>query len=811
MSEAARGSTRSNRTRRGALVALLLAVGLLIRLVVAWRNLSSTLPTTLPDDAFYDFAIAHHIALGHPPSIDGVTPTNGYHPLWVALLTAVYAWTGNDLIKPLHWAMTLGALFDVAAALVLYRIALRLRLQFMTRLLLLGWFVLDPFEVSVATGGLESSLALALGLGLVWADLEYAAVRRRPFVYGAVAGLAILARTDQTILVLGLLAWRFFVPAGQDRSLRAAWAARVLAATGVVVFPWLVYSYATTGTIVQSSALALPYIVHTMPLADGHAHVTWLMSASRAFASTYEGVVRTARATGVGISGTVFGLAVVVAAVVLAGGHARRALLSRLCSVGGFPLAMLVLFVAHATVRMVYRGWYPPPVVAAWALVAATGFDHLLRFGRMRHALLGAVSAALAWQLYGSARHEIEYPEYGVASYSQPSPAPPGQHFAMSDCGQEAYFMVRGRTNIDGIVNREAFQALESGHLLAYLQKRQFTGIGASDYYHSHVYFGPRYRESLRRSDDNPWLTRLVADPAEKDALIPLSAAPVLLGSRTGREYLDDGWLWTEDGAGDGLAVSIGASSELLFAAHAAGGAAMELVVALRAAAVDPRSGVQTVEFSLNGAPIGIRGVKPSLDLYRLPAPKLRDGRNHLRLVYRSPHALPPPDRLDAWRFHYGNLVRAVDAGAFSLVDKRSLRLPPEGPDLSQTAGADILESGWLPVDRGATPAVWAVGNVARIRFWANAVDRAQKLTLRVGPPPPTASGAGQNIDLVLNGKSLGKIDLVPGEVDNYSVAVPAHALRADVNQLELHFARTAPDPAAGFSRSAYLFDLRLE
>ncbi|MGZ5970225.1 MAG: hypothetical protein ACXWP4_21285, partial [Polyangiales bacterium] len=61
------------------LFGIVAAIALSLRLRNAWTSLEALSRTTLPDDAFYDFAIARNLSLGLPPSIDGVHPTNGYH------------------------------------------------------------------------------------------------------------------------------------------------------------------------------------------------------------------------------------------------------------------------------------------------------------------------------------------------------------------------------------------------------------------------------------------------------------------------------------------------------------------------------------------------------------------------------------------------------------------------------------------------------------------------------------------------------------------------------------------------------------
>ena len=42
------------------------------------------------DDAFYYYQIAHHMAEGRFSTFDGITRTNGYHPLWLFLITPFY-------------------------------------------------------------------------------------------------------------------------------------------------------------------------------------------------------------------------------------------------------------------------------------------------------------------------------------------------------------------------------------------------------------------------------------------------------------------------------------------------------------------------------------------------------------------------------------------------------------------------------------------------------------------------------------------------------------------------------------------------
>lgn len=73
--------TRSDRWLLGLLVLFSAAVActpLLLRLPVTW------------DDGFYYLEIARRLAAGEGSTFDGINPTNGYHPLWLLTLVALF-------------------------------------------------------------------------------------------------------------------------------------------------------------------------------------------------------------------------------------------------------------------------------------------------------------------------------------------------------------------------------------------------------------------------------------------------------------------------------------------------------------------------------------------------------------------------------------------------------------------------------------------------------------------------------------------------------------------------------------------------
>src|SRR5205823_7710580 len=72
----------------------------------------------VPDDAFYYFQIARHLARGDGSTFDGVHAASGYHPGWMALLVPVsMVLRGPDAF--LRGALAMQFLLHAATALAL--------------------------------------------------------------------------------------------------------------------------------------------------------------------------------------------------------------------------------------------------------------------------------------------------------------------------------------------------------------------------------------------------------------------------------------------------------------------------------------------------------------------------------------------------------------------------------------------------------------------------------------------------------------------------------------------------------------------
>ena len=216
----------------------------------------------LTDDALYYFTIAHNLAHGDGISFDTIHPTNGMHPLWLFLITPVFAMSltkwgfihavflfQSVLDAALIWLIG-STIYDLlpnasdsnrktaaASAAVIYALS----------------FIVIVRSIN----GLETTLTALLFV--LWFRV-YLQVKSGQLghwiILGIVTGFLLLARTD-SFLVLLPLALYTLVTRGK---MEWKWMLLALVLACVVIAPWLIWNLANFGSIVQSSAEAVPML-----------------------------------------------------------------------------------------------------------------------------------------------------------------------------------------------------------------------------------------------------------------------------------------------------------------------------------------------------------------------------------------------------------------------------------------------------------------------------------------------------------------------------------------------------------------------
>src|SRR5437763_15268387 len=72
------------------------------------------------EDGYYYFKIAQQLAHGAGSTFDGIHATNGYHPLWLLCLTAVFRIAPRQEAA-VSWAILLQGLWMAGCGVLLYR------------------------------------------------------------------------------------------------------------------------------------------------------------------------------------------------------------------------------------------------------------------------------------------------------------------------------------------------------------------------------------------------------------------------------------------------------------------------------------------------------------------------------------------------------------------------------------------------------------------------------------------------------------------------------------------------------------------
>lgn len=184
----------------------LFLLALLPALYIALGNPNTILDWYSSDDGFYYFQVARNLAAGHGFTFDGLNPTNGFHPLWLFVITPLFASAQFDLLLPLRLLIILSALLSAGSAILLYRILKKFTSTWVAVFIGLLWIALPRIHDLNLHTGVDAGIN-ALCLLLFWylpISIESHSTSRSKrglVVLGLFAALAILARLDNVFLV----------------------------------------------------------------------------------------------------------------------------------------------------------------------------------------------------------------------------------------------------------------------------------------------------------------------------------------------------------------------------------------------------------------------------------------------------------------------------------------------------------------------------------------------------------------------------------------------------------------------------------
>ena len=193
----------------------LLLIALIPALYTSFGNPNTILDWYSSDDGFLYFQVARNLAAGHGFTFDGLNLTNGFHPLWLFIITPMFALAQVDLLLPLRLLLILSELLSAGSAILLYRILIRFTSDRVAAFVAVLWIVLPRIHDLTLHAGVEAGIN-AFCILLFWyllisfpQKLSKQQTLRQLVALGAVVTLTVLARLDNVFLVVfgGLWLW----------------------------------------------------------------------------------------------------------------------------------------------------------------------------------------------------------------------------------------------------------------------------------------------------------------------------------------------------------------------------------------------------------------------------------------------------------------------------------------------------------------------------------------------------------------------------------------------------------------------------
>ncbi len=459
---------------------LILASGLLLRLSLI-TNSNEAIVRVVPDDAFYYLTVARNIASDAGSTFDGVHSTNGYHPLWMLMLIPI---ARLEMDSYLRFALLLGVALNLFTALILFKGLRQVIHSEWLAVFGAGLYFIWPPVVAASLNGLETSLTTALFAATFYTCVivDSPSIKYEVIVGSLLAAL-FLARTD-TIFYVVAFDIVVLLRARPGYRRRRAIVVGGIATLGVI--PWLLWNWLNFGSIMQSSGIAAPYVLHFLYSLSGHSASDSLAQSGVYFVSyLLVGGPFLWIVLGAGVTLILTARAQRRTEIVLVEKPRQMLRLTLLLWLAGFAL----IFV-HTFIRWYPRPWYFDQLywlsaltlcLTAEAITAGGPFSqriHLPRSGRrtLRSAavLIGCVAAGLVvvssermltsgiypWQveMLDSARWLAVNTNVHDAS-------------AAFNAGILGYFSGRRVVNLDGVIDNAAFDALQRRDLMDFMRR----------------------------------------------------------------------------------------------------------------------------------------------------------------------------------------------------------------------------------------------------------------------------------------------------------------------------------------------------
>lgn len=465
-------------------LAVILIAAFGIRLAIAWAPFEWLIRTVLGDDPFYYFTIARNFVSEHGFSFDTVEPTNGFHPLWMFLILPIFKFV-HDPIVAIHSVLTLAALLDTLSLLLIFKLLEKCHVRIEITVVIAAVYSVLPLLLSTsgALNGLETSLNITLLLAFL---ILYHQIFEQPAVprslalrFGLYSGLLFLARTDNGIL----LACSFvFLVWNRRRSMSTLNPVFVSAATaGIVLLPWLLWSYENFGSLVQVSGLSVGYFMRELVARGGWTIADYgkqFVRNSGVILGYIPGYLKEAHVLSWPNLPNIAFWGVLSLGLFRA--RHRSDLWEKAKPWLGPGISVFIFLLVHTLRGVQLRGWYYASMLPIAILFVAITLEQIAQFDPRRRVISWVAGIICGYSVLVSIVRLLppgcgETDAYRMIQVVNDT-LPEGSRVGSWNAGLFGYFFTRGQVvNLDGLVNNRAYEHILDHSLGEYCYERDIS------------------------------------------------------------------------------------------------------------------------------------------------------------------------------------------------------------------------------------------------------------------------------------------------------------------------------------------------
>ncbi|MBI1194377.1 MAG: hypothetical protein GC138_00820 [Gammaproteobacteria bacterium] len=447
------------------------AIFVLAVLFIGWIFFSdiSQLIYFFSDDAYYYFKVAENITLGKGVTFDGYNMSNGFHPLWMLILVAVYGLVKNPELA-LRVAITIQVFLAVGSIMLCRMYLLRVvRPSIADSGVLVLLALASP--VVFLFNGLESGLLmfwvwLTLYVGERSGLLASTASRNQRVLLGALLGTMLLIRLDTAFILIALAIFKLVFPQNEGKGAgRLQYLARFYAPT-IAVFacffaPYLIWNYDEFGHLTPISGALKSSFPNPMFAYHFSSHVLpylTLMILSGAW------VIVSALAT----SGRMRGLFAAWKT------DSRYMLFSVFWLGCSIHLLWTQCFMAWGVYQWHFAAYMPVlTIFTALALEALVSGPLRNRSSLTAIVQAGVLVVVAAFSYFLYIQKGAHHQQRIEAAHWADAHLPRDAALALSDAGVFAYFNDRHTLNLDGLINSYEYQdAMIEGTIPTFFERQ---------------------------------------------------------------------------------------------------------------------------------------------------------------------------------------------------------------------------------------------------------------------------------------------------------------------------------------------------